>query len=655
VVNTPPTKLFYEFGAFRLDTEKLRLLRDGEIVPLTPKAVETLRVLVAHRGRVVEREDLMNSVWGDVAVEDGNLTVTISMLRKALGEDHTGQKFIETVPRLGYKFVAEVHHAVETVPSFVVEKQTLARVVVDEELQETDLQTAQPQPRKAALVGLFSSSGSKLVTATLAVAVIVAAVGIFLVRRVNPPRKTEAAPPIKTMAVLPFALLNTNPEDEYLGLGLADALITRLSNLRQIVVRPTSSILKYKSTGEDPFNAGRTMKVDAVLEGTLQKAGDRFRITVRLISIQGGSTVWASTFDEKSTDLLAMQDSISEQVTRALSLNLSNTEKQLLTKRYTENVEAYQAYIKGRYFWNKRTREGLRRGVDYFKQALDLDPTFAPAYAGLADAYALLVFQGEFPQAHWIPQATAAATRALDLDDTLAEAHTSLGFIKLWYDWDFKGAETEYRRAIELNVNYATAHHWYGEFLVLMGRSEEATREFNLAQKTDPLSVIINVDIGKMLFFGHQSDRAIAQMHETLRLDPDFPTARLFLAMSYNQKGMTDEAVGELKQAIDMTGGVTLFRAVLAYVYAGAGRTNEATAILNELKGLLERQPVAAFQIALIYAGLGDKDQAINWLDKAFLEHDPFLVYIKVDPNFDNLRSDPRFQSLLIRMKYPMT
>ena len=649
-MNTPPTKHFYEFGPFRLDTERLRLLRDGEIVALTPKAVETLLVLVRHSGQLVEREDLMNSVWGDVAVEDGNLTVTISMVRKALGEDLNGQKFIETVPRLGYKFIADVRQSVESVPAYIVEKQTLGRVVIDEEIHLTNVTTLS---RKSRLSGLLSTSGSRLVTATLAVAVIVAGLGIYLVRRPNPPRKTETTASIQTMAVLPFTVLNGNAEDEYLGLGLADALITKLSNVRQIVVRPTSSILKYKSTGEDLFNVGRTMKVDAVLEGTLQKAGDRFRITVRLISIQGGTTVWASTFDEKSTDLLAMQDSISEQVARALSLNLSNREKQLLTKRYTENVEAFQAYTKGRYFWNKRTKEGLRLSVDYFKQALDQDPTFALAYAGLADAYALLVWQGEFPQAQLIPQATAAATRALDLDDTLAEAHTSLGFIKFWYNWDFKGAEAEYRRAIELNVNYATAHHWYGEFLVLMGRSEEATREFNLAQKTDPLSVVINVDIGKMLFFGHQSDRAIAQMRDTLRLDPDFPTARLFLAMSYNQKGLTDEAVTELKRAIDLTGGVTLFKAVLAYVYAIAGRTVEATAILNELKLLLERQPVPAFHIALIYAGLGDQDQAFKWLDRSFAEHDPFLVYIKVDPNFDLLRADARLPALLGRINYP--
>jgi DNA-binding winged helix-turn-helix (wHTH) protein/TolB-like protein/Tfp pilus assembly protein PilF len=652
-VNTPPTKHFYEFGQFRLDTEKLRLLRNGEIVALTPKAVETLLVLVRHPGQLVEREDLMNSVWGDVAVEDGNLTVTISMVRKALGEDLNGQKFIETVPRLGYRFVADVHQSVESVPSFVVEKQTLARVVIDEEINLRDLKTT--QPKKAALFGSRSSSGSKLVTATIAAVVIVVVLGIYLVRRGNPLRKTEGPASIQTMAVLPFTLLNTNPDDEYLGLGLADALITKLSNVRQIVVRPTSSIVKYKSPGEDPFSAGRSMKVDKVLEGTIQKVGDRFRISVRLLSVETGATVWASTFDESTADLLAMEDSISEQVTQALALNLSVTEKQLLTKRYTENAGAYREYIKGRYFWNKRTLGGLRESINYFKRALDLDPTYALAYAGLADAYALLVWQGEFPQAHWIPQATAAATRALDLDDTLAEAHTSLGFIKFWYDWDFKGAEAEYRRAIELNANYATAHHWYGEFLALMGRSEEATREFNLAQKTDPLSVVINVDIGKSFFFGHQSDRAIAQMQETLKLDPDFPTARLFLAMSYNQKGMTDEAVVELKRVIDMTGGVTLFKAVLAFVYAQAGRTNEATAVLNELEALSERQPVPAFQIALVYAGLNDKDQAFIWLDKGFAEHDPFLLYLKTDPNFDVLRLDPRFQELLSRMKYTTT
>lgn len=647
-MSSPPNKLFYEFGAFRLDTEKNRLLRNGEIVPLTPKAVEILRVLVEHPGQLVERDDLMNSVWGDVAVEDGNLTVTVSMLRKALGEDSNGYKFIETVPRLGYKFVADVHQAFERIPTFVVERQTLSRLVVDEEIDLLDENAALPKHGST----LFASLRAKLVMATLGVGLIVG-LGIYLIRRSNAPTQSATSAPIQTMAVLPFALLNTGAEDEYLGLGLADSLITRLTNVRQIIVRPTSSILKYKSTVEDPFAAGRAMKVDAVLEGSIQRVGDRFRITVRLLSVQGGSTVWASTFDERSTDLLAMQDSISEQVTRALSLNLSNTEKQLLTKRYTENVEAYQAYTKGRYFWNKRTNEGLRRSVDFFKQALDLDPTYALAYAGLADAYALLVWHGEFPQANLIPQATAAASRALELDNTLAEAHTSLGFVKFWYGWDFAGAEAAYRRAIELNANYATAHHWYGEFLVLTGRFDEGFHQLSLAQQADPLSVIVNLDIGKMYFFLHDSDRAIAQIRETLRLEPEFPTGHLFLAMAYNQKGMTEEAIAELRKIADAAGGFTLFKSVLGYVLARAGKTGEAIAILEDLKSLTPQHPVPAFEVALIYAGLGDKDQAFAWLDKSYAEHDPFLVYVKTDPNFDVLRNDPRFQVLLGRINYP--
>ena len=641
-MKSPQEKLLYEFGPFRLYPAELRVFKGDELVSLTPKAVETLRALIERRGQLVEREDLMNSVWGDVAVEDGNLTVTISMLRKALGENTDGSKFIETVPRLGYKFVADVSEAYETFPALVSDKRTITRLVVDEEIQII------PDRLPA-----FSRSSNRIqVFVGLGVIVALATLGIYVSRSSSNSQKNQPPDPVQTIAVLPFTLLNANTEDEYLGLGLADALITRLSNLNQIVVRPTSSILKYKSTGEDPIAAGKTMKVDSVLEGTIQKVGERFRVTVRLLSVQSGSPIWASTFDEKTTDLLVMQDSISEQVTRALSVNLTNNERKLLTKRYTENVEAYQAYIKGRYFWNKRNNDGLRRSVDFFKQALDLDPTYGLAYAGLADAYALLVWQGEFPQSQLIPQATAAATRALELDPTLAEAHASLGFVKFWYGWDFIGAESEYRRAIELNANYATAHHWYDEFLVLMGRFDEGELQLGIAQKADPLSVVVNLDIGKMFFFWHQSDRAIEQMKATMRLDPDFPTGRLFLAMAYNQKGLTEEAISELRKAVDMTGGFTTFRAVLAYVLARAGRTAEATAILDELKTLAQKQPVPSFQIALIYTGLEDIDQAFTWLDKAFDEHDPFLVYIKADPNFESLRSDERFPKLLTKMNY---
>ena len=366
---------------------------------------------------------------------------------------------------------------------------------------------------------------------------------------------------VKTMAVLPFQILNADPSDEYLGIGLADTLITQIGRIPQILVRP---VQKRAETGaQDPVTAGRELRVEAVLDGTVRRDADNLRVTARLLRVADGVVLWSAKFDKKFTDVFAVQDSISQQVAKTLVQNLSDEERKLLTKRHTDNVEAYRAYLKGRYYWNKRTQAKLQESLTYFRQAIDFDPAYSSAYAGMADAYALLVWQEQLPSGEFIARAKAAATKALEIDETLAEPHASLGFVKFWYDWDFAGAESEFRRAIELDPDYATAHHWYGEFLCLTGRFDDGFKELRLAQQIDPLSPIINADVGKLLFLARQPDQAIEQLRKTLELDPDQPLAHVFLALAWNKKGLHEQAIAELERIANGPGSRAIFKATL--------------------------------------------------------------------------------------------
>jgi DNA-binding winged helix-turn-helix (wHTH) protein/TolB-like protein/Tfp pilus assembly protein PilF len=645
----------YGFGDFRLDTNRRRLFHDEETILLSPKALETLIVLVRNAGKVLHRDELMEALWPDAVVEDANLTVAISQLRKALGQQRDPDEFIQTIPRVGYRFVAEVRAIDLTSESEHTE--ALSRNGASTEIaassflrRDAHLQDGAipvgPAPLGPRTRLPASSRWHKAVALSLVALVFVGLLSYFFIagRAKLPATGAE----VKSMAVLPFRTLGTKSDDEYLGLGLADALITRLGRMRELTIRPIGAVQKFADGEKDPVRLGRELGVEAVLDGIVQHDGEKLRITARLIRVADGVALWSGKFDHRFTDIFAMQDSISEQVAEASALSLSRNELALLTKRYTDNVEAYRLYLKGRYFWNKRTQAGSEQSLKYFRLAIEADPTYAPAYAGLADAYAILVWQQNLSQNEFVPKAKAAAAKALEIDETIAEAHASLGFVKFWYDWDFAGAEREYRRAIQLNPNYSTAHHWYGEFLVLTGRAEEGFRELALAQKIDPLSLIINTDIGKMFFFTGQQDRAIDQLKKVIEMDPDFPISHLFLAMAYEQKGNHQSAIAELEKHAQTAGGRTIFSAELGYVYGRSGRRDEALRIVEQLKTpAAATQLIPAYEIALVYAGLGEKKLAFEWLDRAKAEHDPFLIYVQTDPNFDSLRDDSELVTLL--------
>jgi DNA-binding winged helix-turn-helix (wHTH) protein/TolB-like protein/tetratricopeptide (TPR) repeat protein len=640
-------KQLYEFGPFFVDGVKRLLLREGKQVPLKSKTMDTLLVLIQHRDSLLEKDELMRQVWPDTIVEEANLAQNICMLRRVLGDNPTEHRYIVTVPGRGYRFVAAVKDlgAEPEPPPVVPEAPVSAAIEASAAAPSTDL-----KKQVSSSFGRLRSGRATVALYSTLIA-IVAAASYLLGHSTSGPAKSRTG--ARSIAVLPFKSLGSENPDEYMGLAMADALITKLSSIREIPVRPTSSVLKFADINRDPLAACRELGVDSLLDGKIQRSDDRIRVTVQLVRVSDGIPLWAESFDEKFTNIFAVQDSISQQVTQQLAPRLTGEEKKQLTKRYTDNTEAYQFYVKGRYHWYKRTAEGLNKSIDYFKQSIEQDPAYALAYSGLADCYDLLSYFGGLQPKDSFPKAREAATRALELDETLAEAHVSLGLVKADYEWDWKGAEQEYKRAIELNPKYATAHQWYGEFLAAMGRQDEALAEIKMAQQLDPLSLITNAAAGYICYYGKRYDEAVDQLKRTLELDPNFEPANWFLGWAYEQKHMYREAIQEYQKAKGASSSNAKMMADLAHAYAVSGRRSEAQKILSDLKDLSRNHYVPPYSIARVYSGLGDKDQTFQWLQKAYQDRPWELVFLKHEPVFKDLHSDPRFGELVSQIGLP--
>ncbi|HLG14403.1 MAG TPA: tetratricopeptide repeat protein [Blastocatellia bacterium] len=575
----------YEFGPFFLDSAEQLLLCDGRPVPLKPRVFNLLLFLVENGGRLLDKDLLLRQLWPNSFVEEGNLAVGIFELRKALGDD-TGKPFyIETIPRRGYRFAAPVRRA------------------PDNSAEATDG---------------YAESGR---------------------RGVDPDRKS--------IAVLPFKHIGARPGSEYLGLGMADALITRLSNVKQITVRPTSTVRRYKN--EDAVGAGRQLRVQSVLDGSIQESGGRIRVTVQLVNVQDGASLWAEKFDQQFTDVFALEDSISEQVAKALTVRMSAGERRSLTKRYTEDPRAHRAYLKGRYFWNKRTPEGLKKGVKYFEQAIEMDPEYALAYTGLADCYIHLESYHVRRPKESLLKAKEAALKALELDDTLAEAHASLGFLLLT-EWEWTASEAAIRQAIEINPNSATAHHFYALHLRVHGRFDEALAEVKKAQEIDPLSLAIETAVGGILYFAREYDRAVEGLRVAIESEPGFPNAYLYSGLCYEGKGLYGEAIAAFRKKMSISGREPETLSCLAHAYARAGRKSSARRLLDEL-GRSSRRDVF-YYMATVRVALGEYEQAFAWLERGYEELDMSLALLNVDPRLDPLRADPRFSDLLRRVGF---
>jgi serine/threonine-protein kinase len=458
---------------------------------------------------------------------------------------------------------------------------------------------------------------------------------------------------IKSIAVLPFKPLVEQSRDESLELGMADTLIARLSNIREISVRPVSAVRKYAGLEQDAVAAGREQKVDAVLEGNLQRSGDNLRVTVRFIRLSDGSSLWAGQFDEKFTNIFAMQDSISERVAGILALTLTGQEKERLKKQHTANTEAYELYLKGRYHLNRLTDEGFLKGLEYFQQVIEKDPNFALAYVGVAESYNDLGGFNVRPPREVYPKAKSAALTALKLDDSLAQAHTALATANMAYDWDWSGAEREFKRAIEINPSDSDAHYQYGFYLSFIGQFDVALAEIRRAQELDPVSLVKICGVAQVLLMARRYDESIEQSRRALEMDPNLGFAHWLLGLAYMYKGSYEPAILALQKSIPLSGDSPDEPAMLAHAYALSGKTTEARKILEELKQQANHKYISPGTIADLYFLLGDKDRAFALLEKAYDERDNMVVLLKVEPMFDPLRSDPRFNDLLRRVGFP--
>jgi serine/threonine protein kinase/tetratricopeptide (TPR) repeat protein len=452
--------------------------------------------------------------------------------------------------------------------------------------------------------------------------------------------------PLDSLAVLPFVNVGADPNTEYLSDGISESIINNLSQLPKLSVRSFSSVSRYKNKDISPEMAGKELKVQAVLTGRLVHRGDEFAINAELIDVRNDRQIWGSQYTRKMADMLAIQEQISREISEKLQLRLSGQEKQRMTRRPTENTEAYQMYLQGRYYWNKRTLEGAQQSIDFFQQAIQKDPKYALAYAGQADSYALLADLNVLPAREVTPKVKLAAAKALELDDTLGEAHTSLAFAK-FHEWDWVGAEKEFKRAIELNASYPTAHAWYGEYLMVLGRFDEALTEMKRANELNPLSPAVNLALGYRFYYAHQYPQAIEQCQKTVAMDASFVGAHVFLGRAYTQTAAYPEAIGEFRKALELSDGDSSELAALGLAFAASHQVAEARKILDQLKERSQQTYVQPMWIAVIDIALGEKDQAFDWMQKAYDDRSAWLLYLKVDPLFDSVRSDPRFTDMV--------
>jgi DNA-binding winged helix-turn-helix (wHTH) protein/TolB-like protein/Tfp pilus assembly protein PilF len=624
----------FEFANFRLDPHQRVLLRDGTPISLTPKAFELLVVLADRSGRLVEKEELLSTVWPDVAVEEGNLTVMISHLRKALGDDPEHHLFIETVPKHGYRFTARVARRVETDRG--PERPTLQA----EETHAVPFSQASGSGRRSIL---WRGSAVGLSICALAL--------VWRFSAFNGAAEAGSGT-IRSLAILPFQELGQPQGNAFLGEGTADALITRLGSIDSIVVRPTSAMDKYRNSALSAVEIGRKQEVDAVLDGRIQREGDRIRLTVQLLRVRDGTALWADSFDEKVTNIFALEDEISERVAQSLRLRFSREEVKRIRRKPTDNPDAYEAYLKGRYFWNKRTEESVRRGLDYFREAIRLDPTFAEGYEGIADSYATLGLYGSMSPNEAFPQARMAAQKALSMNKLLAEAHATLGLIHFYYDWDGPAAENEFRLALDINPNYAMAHSWNSEALAAMGRFPEAMAESQRAMEDDPLSLIVNSNAGWTFFLAGRTDKSIQILKKAIELDPAFTRTHFRLGIVYQAGDDSQNAIAEFRKAVALSNGNAYYEASLANAYAAAGFAAEARQVLDSLKTRARNEYVPAFGFALVYSGLKDRDNAFEWLRRATTDHSTSMAFVRVDPLLASLRSDSRFTSLVQELRF---
>jgi TolB-like protein/DNA-binding winged helix-turn-helix (wHTH) protein len=632
-------KAVFEFGLFRLNPAERLLLREEVPVRLPPKAFDALVLLVENPGHLLEKEELLEKVWPGTFVEESNLTQHISILRKALQDGEGGFRYIETVPRRGYRFIAEVRELNGVA--------TDAGVLPD----STPSQPPSPEVRESVRT---PHRFRRPALAIAGLAVLLAA--LILTPPTWKSLRGSGPDPIQSLAVLPLRNLSGDPAQDYFAEGMTEALITDLARIPGLKVISRTSIMLYKDSHKPLPQIARELGVDGVIEGSVLLSGDRVRITAQLVRGATDRHIWARSYERDLRDLVSLEDGVSQSIAEQVRRQIAPRPPQQLASSAAVSPQAREDYLKGMYFWNRRTEAGYLKAIAYFQAAVGADPQYAQAYAGLADAYALL---GSIPgpktqRDKTMPMAKEQALTALNLDDSLADAHTSLAFVEMHYEWKFREAEREFKRAIDLDPNYATAHQWYALDLVAMGRVDDAVAEIERARQTDPLSAIVNTDAAEILYFDRNYDDALRQARATVEMDPNFAHAHRIMERIYDQKHMFPEAIAEGKQAVALSGDDTWMLLELAQTYLLAGKKAEMKNCLSRVASLSPGGTLPDVGTTVeIYAELGQIDRALQLLDSQYRRREGGLILLNADPCCDNLKSDPRFQQLLQRIGSP--
>lgn len=647
-------KHFYEFERFRVDGQERVLLRDGRPVYLPPKVFDTLLALVEHSGHIIEKEELMRAVWPETFVEESNLTQYISVLRRTLGDERHEPRYIETIPRRGYRFAASVQEVWDETAELVSATHTKISLVVKEETEdfETGDREAGRRGDRTKSFRRISPPPRLFLLAALALLVSLGVAAVWVVRLRDSEDAREKMPVVRSIAVLPFSTIGESDAEKLLGLGMADAVIGRLGRVEQIVVRPTSAVHKYADTlPKTAFDAntwfssvaphhtmvaGRELGVDLVLHGAVERAGERVKVTAQLVNAMNQAPLWVERYEEDFMRVFVVHERIAERVIDTVAPALVAQRQNLPKGRHTESAEAYEAYLFGLFLWNRRTNVDVRHSVKYFQTAILKDPDFALAHVGLAAACSMSWECG--------PEAEPTARKALALDPTLGEAHAVVGFVRMFQQMKLGEAEAEFKRAVELSPNHAPAHQWLALCLAAQGRTEEAQARMRRALEIDPHSLVINADYGQVLYFAKEYDQAIEQCRKTLKMDPNFLFAHIYLYQVYTKKMMYDEAIDEYFQIYRLSFTDTAPIEPLRMAYASGGIRGFWRAVTNDSLD-------SVIDLARHYTYLGEKEQALDWLKKASEDNDGFqFIFLNVDPAFEDLHADPRFHELVRRV-----
>jgi DNA-binding winged helix-turn-helix (wHTH) protein/TolB-like protein/Tfp pilus assembly protein PilF len=623
----------FRFAEFELDGPKRLLLRSGDVVSLNPKAFDLLLALVESRGEVLTKDQLLERVWPDQIIEEGNLKVHVSALRKALGQSGNEHRFIVTVPGRGYTFVADLETNGDNAIALDSDSQCITGEgdVPRDELYETDKKRFVFR-RLAAFVALP--------------VLIFAGAGIAYWFFASDP---EPATSIDSIAVMPFVNESGNSDIEYLSDGMTESLINSLSSLPNLSVKARSTIFRYKGSGATPKEVGSDLSVQAVLNGRFVEREKQFTLYLSLVDIRTGNQVWGDQYTRRIEDLVSLQNQIAHDVSQKLRSRLSRADEQRLAKNYTENAEAFRLYLKGRYFWNKFTPESHLKAIENFKQAITIDPNYALAYVGLADAYGASATNAWIPSKEGYAKAKAAVRRALEIDNALAQGHANLGAMYMFSDFDWSSAESEYKTALELDSNYALTHELYSYLLSARRRPDEAIAEAQRALELDPLSATFSDDVALAYFLAHRFDEAGIQNLRTLELEPDRPDTIYRLGNIHTQRGSYNDAIEAYNKAMSLSERSSQFLGGLGHAYAVAGKKKEAQKVLNEMQKLSEAKYVSPYDLAIVYAGLRENEKAIELLNEAYDQQSGWIINLQVDPFLDPLHDDPRFQELIER------